>query len=168
MFARFGTDALRTIVVAMELGSFARAAIQLGRSQSAVSMQVKRLEEQAGHRLFQRSGRKLVPTEAGDALLVYARRIVALHDEAAAVLGATAAHAAVRVGLPQDFFEDVMPEAISRFSRRHPGVHIQVTAGRNFAFEDDVNSGRLDLALAFFPSGRGGPGSGRRCGSGRG
>ena len=60
----FDIEALRTMVLGSELGSFARAAIQLGRSQSAVSMQLKRLEEQAGHALFQRSGRGLVPTEA--------------------------------------------------------------------------------------------------------
>jgi DNA-binding transcriptional LysR family regulator len=155
----FDIDALRTIVVGTEVGSFARAAVQLGRSQSAVSMQLKRLEEQAGHPLFQRNGRGLVPTEAGDALLAYARRIVELHDEAAAALGATAAAASIRMGLPQDFFEDVMPDAITRFSRRRPGVHVEVRAGRNYALEDDVNSGRLDMALAFFQPGRAKPGA---------
>jgi len=155
----FEIDALRTIVVGTELGSFARAAVQLGRSQSAVSMQLKRLEEQAGHPLFQRSGRGLVPTEAGDALLTYARRIIELHDEAAAALGTTAAAASIRMGLPQDFFEDVMPDAITRFSRRRPGVHVEVRAGRNYALEDEVNSGRLDMALAFFQPGRGKPGA---------
>ena len=117
----FDIDALRTIVAGTELGSFARAAAQLGRSQSAISMQLKRLEEQAGRPLFRRDGRRLVPTEAGDALLAYARRIVSLHDEAAAMLGATAAGASIRMGLPQDFFEDVMPEAIGRFYGGRPG-----------------------------------------------
>jgi DNA-binding transcriptional LysR family regulator len=155
----FEIDALRTIVVGTELGSFARAAVQLGRSQSAVSMQLKRLEEQAGHALFQRAGRSLVPTEAGDALLTYARRIIELHDEAAAALGTTATAASVRMGMPQDFFEDVMPDAITRFSRRRPGVHVEVRAGRNYALEEEVESGRLDLALAFFQAGRGKPGA---------
>jgi DNA-binding transcriptional LysR family regulator len=155
----FDIDALRLIVAGTELGSFARAAVQLGRSQSAVSMQLKRLEEQAGHPLFQRNGRGLVPTEAGDALLAYARRIVELHDEAAAALGTTAAAASIRMGLPQDFFEDVMPDAITRFSRQRPGVHVEVRAGRNYALEDEVNSGRLDLALAFFRPGRSKPGA---------
>ncbi|QOZ32809.1 LysR substrate-binding domain-containing protein [Bradyrhizobium sp. CCBAU 53421] len=150
----FDIDALRTIVAGTEFGSFARAAVQLGRSQSAVSMQLKRLEEQAGRPLFQRSGRGLVPTEAGDALLVYARRIIELHDEAAAALGATVAAASVRLGLPQDFFEDVMPDAITRFSRQWPGVHVEVRAGRNYALEDEVNAGHLDMALAFFRPGR--------------
>jgi len=155
----FDIEALRTIVVGTELRSFARAAVQLGRSQSAVSMQLKRLEEQAGRPLFQRSGRGLVPTEAGDALLTYARRIIELHDEAAVTLGSTAAAASIRMGLPQDFFEDVMPEAITRFSREQPGVHVEVRAGRNYALEDEVNAGHLDMALAFFRPGRSRPGT---------
>ncbi len=142
----------------VELGSFARAAAQLGRSQSAVSMQLRRLEEQAGRPLFARSGRSLVPTEAGEALLAYARRIVALHDEAAAVLGMQTSGAAVRLGLPQDFFEDVMPETIAQFSRVRPGTHVEVMAGRNAVFEEEVKAGRLDLALAFFAPGRHNPG----------
>jgi DNA-binding transcriptional LysR family regulator len=151
--ANFDMDALRTMVVGTELKSFARAAAQLGRSQSAVSMQLKKLEEQAGRPLFRRHGRGLVPTEAGDALLAYARRIIALNDEAASSIGAAAAAASVRMGLPQDFFEDVMPEVLARFARRRPGVHVEVWAGRNHALEEDVRSGRMDVAIAFFPSG---------------
>src|SRR5512136_734454 len=96
----FDMDALRTMVIGTELGSFARAASQLGRSQAAVSMQLRKLERQADKPLFRRNGRGLVPTEAGDALLAYARRIIALNDEAAASLGATAAAASVRMGMP--------------------------------------------------------------------
>jgi DNA-binding transcriptional LysR family regulator len=154
----FDIEALRVIVVGTELGSFARAAAQLGRSQSGVSMRLKRLEEQAGRPLFQRNGRGLVPTEAGEALLAYARRIVELHDEAAVTLGSTAAAASVRIGLPQDFSEDVMPDTIARFARRRPGMHVEVRAGRNYALEDEVDAGHLDMALVFFQPGRGRPG----------
>jgi DNA-binding transcriptional LysR family regulator len=147
----FDMDALRTMVVGAELGSFARAAAQLGRSQSAVSMQLKKLEQQAGRPLLRRNGRGLVPTEAGEALLGYARRIIALNDEAAASVGAAASDASVRIGLPQDFVEDVIPEAITRFSRHQPAVHVEVRAGRNYALEEDVRAGRLDLALGFYP-----------------
>lgn len=116
-------------------------------------MQLKKLEEQAGRPLFRRNGRGLVPTEAGDALLAYARRIIALNDEAAASLDATATAASVRMSLPQDFFEDVMPDAIDRFARQRPGVHVVVRAGRNDALQEDVRAGRLDVAIAFFPPG---------------
>jgi DNA-binding transcriptional LysR family regulator len=151
----FDIDALRTIVTGDDLKSFARAAVKLGRSQSAVSMQLKKLEEQAGRALFLRNGRGLVPTEAGEQLLAYARRILALHDEAAASVGSAVAAASVRMGLPQDFFEDVMPETIAKFSRRRPGVHVEVMAGRNYALEDEVRAGRLDMAIAFFRPGSG-------------
>jgi DNA-binding transcriptional LysR family regulator len=153
MRATFDMDALRTMVVGIELGSFARAAAQLGRSQSAVSMQLKKLEEQAGQRLLRRNGRSLVPTEAGDALLAYARRIIALNDEAAASLGAQTAAASVRIGLPQDLFDDVIPDVIARFSRLRPGVHVEVRAGRNYSLEEELRSGRLDVAVALFPAG---------------
>src|SRR5882724_731552 len=163
MRTTFDIAALRMIVTGAELGSFARAAARLGRSQSAVSMQLKKLEEQAGRALFRRSGRGLVPTEAGDVLLAYARRIVTLNDEAAASLGATAAAASVRIGLPQDFFEDVMPYAILQFSRQRPGVHVEVRAGRNYALEEDVRAGRLDVAVAFFQPDSGTHGTRMAC-----
>jgi DNA-binding transcriptional LysR family regulator len=97
----FDMGALRTMVVGIELGSFARAASQLGRSQSAVSMQLKRLEEQAGQRLFRRNGHGLVPTEAGDALLAYARRIIALNADPQSL-----AVPAFAPGVEDIFFED--------------------------------------------------------------
>lgn len=145
----FDMDALRTMVVGTELGNFARAASQLGRSQSAISMQLKKLEDQAGKPLFRRSGRGLTPTEAGDALLAYARRIIALNDEAAVSLGTTVDFATVRLGLPQDFFEDVMPSAITRYSRERPDIHVEIRAGRNHSLEEEVIAGRLDAALAW-------------------
>jgi DNA-binding transcriptional LysR family regulator len=149
----FDIEALRAMALGAELGSFARAATRLGRSQSAISMQMKKLEQQAGTPLFQKRGRGLVPTEAGEALLAFARRIVALNDEAAASLGAAAPGAAVRLGLPQDLFEDVMPEALERFAQRRPGLHVEVRAGRNHVLEEEVRAGRLDVALAFFRAG---------------
>jgi DNA-binding transcriptional LysR family regulator len=117
-------------------------------------MHLKKLEEQVGQPLFRRSGRGLITTDAGEALLAYARRIVAIHDEAAVALGAATAAPTIRLGLAQDFFEDVMPDALSLFSSLHPNVHIEVRAGRNFALEEEVNAGSLDVALAFTEQGR--------------
>ncbi len=151
MNTSFDIDALRAVVSGIEQGSFARAAIELGRSQSAVSMQLKKLEHQAGVQLFVRKGRGLVPTEAGEALTHYARRIIALNDEAARALGAAVAPETVRLGLPQDFYDDVMPATMERFSGLHPDVHVAVRAGNNHTIYDDVAAGRLDGAIAFFP-----------------
>ena len=149
MKINFDMDALRTMVVGTDLKSFARAAIQLGRSQSAVSMQLKKLEQQAGRSLFRRAGRGLVPTEAGEALLTYARRIIALNDEAVTSLGVVAEAAAVRLGLPQDFLDIVMPETIRRFAESRPGVHVEVQVGRNYALSEEVRAGRLDVVMTF-------------------
>ncbi|MBN8292065.1 LysR family transcriptional regulator [Rhodobacter sp. NTK016B] len=149
----FDMDALRTIVVGTDLGSFARAAVQLGRSQSAVSMQLKKLEHQAGAPLFLRKGRGLVPTEAGEALIAYARRIIALNDEAAQQLGAASPAATVRLGLPQDFFDDVMPATLTQFTRENDDVHVDIRAGDNHRLADEVRAGRLDAAIAFFRPG---------------
>jgi len=144
----FDIAALRMIVAGAELGSFARAAERMGRSQSAVSMQLKKLEQQTGKALFRRNGRGLAPTEAGEALLAYARRIIALNDEAAASLGTLPA-ATVRLGLPQDFVEDVLPEVILRFAKKWPLVQVEAHAGRNYGLWQEVESGRLDIAVAF-------------------
>lgn len=151
--ANLDMDALRSMVAGIELGSFARAASVLGRSQSAISMHLKKLEQQTGQVLFRRSGRGLLPTEAGETLLAHARRILALNDAALDRLGAAAAPAAIRLGLPQDFFEDVMPDTLQAFAGGHPGTHVEVRAGRNHTLAQEVHAGRLDAALAFFPQG---------------
>lgn len=158
----FDIDALRAVVAGIELRSFARAAVELGRSQSAISMQLKKLEHQAGTPLFVRKGRGLVPTEAGEALAAYARRIIALNDEAARALGAAVTTETVRLGLPQDFFDDVMPATLSAFTGDHPDVHVEVRAGPNHALADEIRAGRLDGAIVFFPEGAGGEGE-RLC-----
>ena len=148
--SNFDIDALRAIVMGTDLRSFASAAVQLGRSQSAISMQLKKLEQQAGTQLFVRKGRGLVPTEAGEALIAYARRIVTLNDEAAAMLGAAVTTATVRLGLPQDFFDDVMPATLTAFSRDHRDVHVEVRAGPNHILGEEIAAGRLDVAIALY------------------
>lgn len=158
MIRNFDIDALRTMVVGVELGSFTRAASELGRSQSAISMHIKKLEDRAGKPLFVRRGRGLVPTEAGEQLLSYARKIIALNDEAAIALGVGEAESTVKLGLPQDFFDALLPKAISAFSCDARNVHVDVRAGRNYGLEDEVYAGRLDAALAFFPVGAKGHG----------
>lgn len=162
MNSTFDTDTLRAIVAGADLGSFARAAVQLGRSQSAISMQLKKLEQQTGAQLFARKGRGLVPTEAGEVLIAYARRIIALNDEAALAVGAAASTSVVRLGLPQDFFEDVMPATLKAFSKKHPHIHVDIRVGENHKLSDEISAGRLDGAIAFFEEGAAGEGE-RLC-----
>ena len=152
----FDMDALRTMVVGVELGGFSHAAGRLNRSPSAVSMQLRKLETQTGQRLFKRNGRGLILTEAGDVLLQYARRVLALNDEMGLALGAIDKGGTVRVGMPQDFTDAVLPSLLTRYSKARPATHVEVKAGRNFALADDVANGRLDMALAFCAGRKGG------------
>jgi DNA-binding transcriptional LysR family regulator len=122
-------DVLRTFVTGFELGSFARAADRLGRSQSAVSTQLRKLEEQIGLPLVQKSGRGLALTTAGERLLSYAKRLLELNDEAVDTIRGSDLEGWVRLGLPQDFADTFLPAVLGRFSRAHPRVRVQ-GAGR--------------------------------------
>ncbi|TPW27223.1 LysR family transcriptional regulator [Martelella alba] len=145
----FDMDALRSFAAGLESGSFAQAADRLGRSTSAISAQLHKLEEQAGTALVMKAGRGLRPTEAGEILLGYARRILALNDEAAAALRGADLEGWLRVGLQQDFGEAVLTEVLGRFARSHPRVRIEGRVDRNADLIERVRDGRLDLALAW-------------------
>jgi DNA-binding transcriptional LysR family regulator len=145
----FDLDVLRTFVTGVDLGSFAKAADKLGRSTSAVSAQLKKLEDQLGMPVLKKEGRGMVTTPAGESLLGYARRLLELNDEAAnAVRGAELA-GSVRLGIQQDFGEQMLTEVLGRFSRAHPQVRIEARVARNVELMEQLNSGRLDLALAW-------------------
>jgi DNA-binding transcriptional LysR family regulator len=147
-------DVLRTLLTANELGALNRAAEQVGRSQSAVSQQIRKLEEQVGQPLFRKQGRGLVLTEAGDVVLSYARRILELNDEAIAAVHGTDVEGVVRFGLPSDFAESWLPAVLGRFKRAHPAVRIEASVDRNAALLDRLDKGQLDLALIFGHQGR--------------
>ena len=142
-------DLLRSLTLAIDLGSFARAAERVGRTQSALSLQMRKLEEQAGQTLFHKQGRSLALTPAGELLLGYARRLLELNDEAIAALRGRALEGEVRLGLPSDFAENWLPGVLARFARAHPSVRIDVRVGRNAGLVDGVLRSELDLALAF-------------------
>ena len=145
----FDLDVLRTFVAGVELGSFARAADRLGRSTSAVSAQLKKLEDQAGVAVLRKSGRGMVLTESGETMLAYARRLLELNDEAAAALHGGALEGWVRLGLQEDFGESLLTDVLGRFARAHPRVKVEVRIARNAELLERVGNGRLDLALAW-------------------
>lgn len=142
-------DALRSFVVGMDAGSFARAAERLGRSTSAVSAQLKKLEEQAGTPLLRKSGRGLALTDGGEALMSYARRLLALNDEAVSAVSGLELEGWVRLGLQEDFGETILPQVLGRFARAHPKVRIEGRVARNDELKAKIASGQLDLALAW-------------------
>jgi DNA-binding transcriptional LysR family regulator len=141
-------DVLRTLVVAQQLGSFNRAAVHIGRSQSAVSQQLRKLEQQVGEPLFQKRGRHMILTNAGEVVLAYARRILDLNDEAVAALRGRAVEGLVRFGLPADFAETWLPAALGRFKRTHPSVRIEAVVDRNRRLLEMLDKDGLDLVLA--------------------
>ena len=142
-------DVLRTFVIGLELGSFSKAAQRLGRSQSAISTQLRRLEEQAGKPLFKKSGRGLALTSAGENLLSYAKRILELNDEAIDGLKDAEVEGWVRLGIPQDFAEGWLTGVLGQFARSHPKVRVEVRAEQNVAIIDRLVQGELDLALTW-------------------
>jgi DNA-binding transcriptional LysR family regulator len=142
-------DVLRSFATGMELGSFAKAADRLGRSTSAVSAQLKKLEDQAGTALLRKSGRGMALTEAGEVMLGYARRLLELNDEAVTAVRGVQLEGRVRLGVQEDFGESVLPEVLGRFRRAHPRLRVEVQLARNTVLMQSLQSGRLDLALAW-------------------
>jgi DNA-binding transcriptional LysR family regulator len=140
-------DVLRTLVAAQQLGGFNRAANHVGRSQSAISQQIRKLEERVGQPLFRKQGRGLALTEAGEIVLAYAQRIVDLNDEAVAALRGFAINGVVRFGLPGDFSETWLPDALGMFKRAHPTVRVEATVDRNTSLVERLEKGQLDLAV---------------------
>ncbi|MGN6227607.1 MAG: LysR substrate-binding domain-containing protein [Dyella sp.] len=145
----FDPEVLRSFLLGVELDSFARAAERLNRSTSAVSAQLKRLEDQAGRPLLRKSGRGMALTETGEVMLGYARRLLELNDEAAAAVRGVELEGRVRLGLQEDFGETLLPAVLGRFARAHPKLRIEARIARNAELLDGVNHGKLDLALAW-------------------
>jgi DNA-binding transcriptional LysR family regulator len=141
------TDTLRSFVAGIDLASFGRAATKLGRSPSAISLQMRKLEEQVGRPLFLKKGRGLALTDAGEMLLGYARRILDMNDAALVALRAEPIVGEVRLGLPQDFAETSLPSSLARFSGLHPGVRVSARVERNDVLRSAFEAGELDLAL---------------------
>lgn len=142
-------DVLRSFVTGTELGSFAKAAERLGRSQSAISLQLKKLEEQVGEALLKKEGRGLVLTAPGEILFSYAKRLLELNDEAVAAARGVAIEGWVRLGIVQDFAEGWLPTLLGRFARAHPGVKVDVTVDRGVNLAEQIGRDELDLALAW-------------------
>ena len=139
-------DTLRTLVVAHDLGGLAQAAGHLGRTPSAISLQMKRLQDDLGTSLFRKRGRGLTLTEAGEVALAYARRILALHDEFLDTVQATNVAGHIRVGCPQDF-ASILPSVLSRFASRYPRMQVELFIEGNAALAEGISNSRIDVAM---------------------
>jgi DNA-binding transcriptional LysR family regulator len=140
-------DQLRTFVAIADTGSFTRAADVVHKTQSAVSMQMKRLEERVGRAIFERDGRLSKLTDEGERLLDYARRIVRLNTECMASFNDNELVGRVRLGLPDDYADRYLPEILARFSRSNPKAEVTVMCEPTHNLIERVQHGDIDLAI---------------------
>ncbi|GAB5467570.1 MAG: LysR substrate-binding domain-containing protein [Rhodospirillales bacterium] len=140
-------ELLRAFVAVVECGGFSRAAQRLLRGQSAVSLQIKRLEDHLGVKLLERSPRHLALTGEGELIIDYARRILSLNDELAARVKEPALSGVVRLGAPEDFATSHLPGVLARFARSHPQVALEVTCELTLDLLARFDAGDLDIAL---------------------
>lgn len=143
----FDLDQLRTFAAIAETGSFTGAAGRVHKTQSAVSMQMKRLEETVGRPVFERVGRQNRLTSDGERLLDYAVRLLRLQDEALTSFASGGLTGLVRIGTPDDYADRFLPPILARFSRSHPGVDLNVTCNASHFLAEAVAAGDLDLAI---------------------
>lgn len=140
-------DQLRTFVAIAETGSFTRAAEVVHKTQSAVSMQMKRLEDRVGRPIFTRDGRASRLTEDGERLLDYARRIVKLNLEAIGSFTDTALSGRVCLGVPDDYADRYLPDIMARFWRTHPSVELTVLCEPSSDLVQRIATGAVDIAI---------------------
>ncbi|MCZ6509440.1 MAG: LysR substrate-binding domain-containing protein [Alphaproteobacteria bacterium] len=141
------TPLLRTLVAVSETGSFTRAAAQVHRTQSAVSMQIKRLEQTVGKPLLERDRRHARLTREGEALVEYARRILNLHEEALAAVSEPEITGRVRIGTPDDYAAGFLPQVLSDFAETHPNVEVDMRCETSAKIFRAFEQGEVDVAL---------------------
>lgn len=150
MIPNLDIDLLKTFLAISDTGSFTRAAEEVNKTQSAVSMQMKRLEELLGRPLFARDGRASRFTPDGERLVEYARRLVSLNDEAVSTFQRPELTGTVRFGTPDDYADRFLPEILARFARTHPLVTVDVDCVNTSVLFERTKRGEMDLALVTF------------------
>lgn len=143
------SDLMRAFLAVADTGSITLAAGRVGRTQSAVSMQVRRLEDSLGQTLFDRQPRGVTLTQRGVQLVPYARRVVGLLDEAATALRQKPLAGPVRIGIPDEYSESVLPRALATFGERHPAVEVTVRCDFSAPQLAALQADTLDLAVIY-------------------
>lgn len=140
-------DLLRAFVAVVETGSFTRSAVLLGRTQPAISLQMRRLEDQLGCTLLIRAGKSVTPTTDGASFLSQARKLLRLNDEIVSTMGDGDLEGEVRFGAPEDIATMHLPRILGAFARSHPRIKLAVTCDYTANLLDQMSRGLLDLAL---------------------
>lgn len=141
-------DLMRTFLAVVDSGGFTRATSRIGRTQSTVSLHLRRLEELAGAQLLDRNGRQVRLTEEGEVLRGYAESMIQLNDEAYARLTSPKITGAIRVGVPEDFATRQLPQVLRRFTKAHPAVGLEVRSALSAELHRALNDCDLDLVIA--------------------
>jgi len=147
MIPNLDVDLLKTFLAIADTGSFTRAAEEVHKTQSAISMQMKRLEELLGIPLFAKDGRMSRFTPDGERLVDYARRIVSFNDEVVASFTKPELTGTIRFGTPDDYAERFLPEILARFARTHPLITVDVDCLGSGELFTRVKRSEMDLAL---------------------
>lgn len=138
---------LRAFLAVVESGSVTGAGRVLNRTQAAVSLQIKRLEEMLGQPLFERGHKRVTLTEFGERLVGHAQRLVAANDAIVEAMVAPSFEGEVRLGLPVDLIPTYAPPILRRFNARWPGVRVSLVTSNSQGLVEDLLNGRADLAL---------------------
>jgi DNA-binding transcriptional LysR family regulator len=147
MHANLDIDLLRSFAAVADTGSFTAAAGLVARTQSAVSVQVKRLEEIVGRRVFERTSRSLSLTPEGEMLLGYARRILELNDESVRRIAEPPVAGEIRLGITEYFVPNELPAILARFAAAYPGVRLEVRMGLSRDLREEMTRGELDAVI---------------------
>jgi len=147
------TDLLRSLVAIVDSGSMLRATETVFVTQSALSLQMKRLEDLVQQPLFERRGRRLLLTPAGQNLVAQARQMLEINDRIVASLNGEPLFGPVSIGLVQDFAEALLAGVLRRFSSLHPGSQLRVRVGGSAELLDDLKNARLDVVMCVAPEG---------------
>lgn len=148
------TDLLRTFIAVVELGGHSKAGAVLGRSQPAISLQIRRLEELVRAPLLMQEGRAIHPTPAGDALLSYAREMVRINDEAVRYFHRSDMTGVLRIGLPTDYAVAFLQNTLTTFLRHHLEVDLEIHCDLSRELHQLLRSDDLDIIVATMPTAR--------------
>ena len=141
-------DLLRAFVSVAQFGSFTKAGELIGRSQPAVTLKIKRLEQLVDETLFTRTGKSLELSEAGESLYDYANQILALNDLAVSQFSKSAVAGKVRLGIPSEFATTLLPKIVSRFAKAYPNVTLEVNCELSKHLLTKAGKAKHDLILA--------------------
>lgn len=144
---KLDSELLRTFLAVVEGGSFSTAAARIFRSQSAVSLQIKQLENRLGQAVFQRHARGVVLTPVGEKLCSTAQKVVALLDEAIGELRINPLQGSIRIGIPDEYGDSLLADVIAQFSRDHPRVELSARCSFSTSFPDALARNEIDIAV---------------------